>query len=283
MGETKFSIFRDEHFIDLTIMQYGYEKCSPLHSFGPYVRNNYLFHYILSGKGHLRSNDEKDHMQEFALERGAGFIIEPGYVNSYMADEKDPWIYMWIEFNGLRAKECIEAAGISYLNPVYQPDSREHALEIGEEMQALVFRENSSSMEMIGRFYLLMDKLIRYSNTRKKRQEGRMSEFYAKEAISFISEHYAQNITVEDIAKSCRLDRSYFGKIFKNVIGQSPQEFLVHYRMAKAAEILTTSDDPISDVGVAVGYPNALHFSRAFKRIYQMAPREYRQIHRIIQ
>lgn len=189
---------------------------------------------------------------------------------------------MWIEFNGLRAKECIEAAGISYLNPVYSPDSQEHAFEIGEEMQELVFRENSSSMEMIGRFYLLMDKLIRYSNTRKKRQEGRMSDFYAKEAISFISEHYAQDITVEDIAKSCRLDRSYFGKIFKNVIGQSPQEFLVHYRMAKAAELLTTSDDPVSDVGAAVGYPNALHFSRAFKRIYKMAPREYRQIHRII-
>ena len=71
MGETKFSIFRDEHFIDLTIMQYGYEKCSPLHSFGPYVRNNYLFHFIISGKGYLRANDEKDHMQEFALERGA--------------------------------------------------------------------------------------------------------------------------------------------------------------------------------------------------------------------
>lgn len=43
MSEVRFSIFKDEHYIDLTIMQYGFEQCKPLHSFGPYVRNNYLF------------------------------------------------------------------------------------------------------------------------------------------------------------------------------------------------------------------------------------------------
>ena len=126
MGDTKFSIFRDEHFIDLTIIQYGYEKCSPLHAFGPYVRNNYLFHYIISGKGKLRANDEKDNMQEFQLQGGSGFIIEPGYVNTYMADEQDPWTYMWVEFSGLRAKECIESAGISYKHPIFRiPKSME--------------------------------------------------------------------------------------------------------------------------------------------------------------
>lgn len=50
MSEVRFSIFKDEHYIDLTIMQYGFEQCKPLHSFGPYVRNNYLFHYVVSGK-----------------------------------------------------------------------------------------------------------------------------------------------------------------------------------------------------------------------------------------
>ena len=47
-----FSVFQDERFMDLTIYQYGYEKCEPLHSFGPYVRNNYLVHYVISGIYH---------------------------------------------------------------------------------------------------------------------------------------------------------------------------------------------------------------------------------------
>ena len=282
MEQHKFAVFKDEHFIDLTIYQYGYEKCRPLHSFGPYIRNHYLFHYILSGKGMLRANDERENMQEFHLGQDCGFIIEPNYVNTYAADKYDPWEYIWIEFGGLRAKECIEAAGVSYKNPVYIPDTKENGDALKEEMLFLINRGNCSSMEQIGHLYLFLDKLIRYSSTRRKQQGGKMSDFYAKEVISFIEGNYSQNITVEDMATRCKLDRSYFGKVFKSVIGQSPQEFLIQYRMAKAAEFLTTTSYPIGQIGIKVGYPNALHFSRAFKSVYQMSPREYRQMNRLV-
>ena len=53
MDKFAFHIFSDDRFMDLTLYQYGYEKCQPLHSFGPAVRNHYLFHYIVSGKGTL--------------------------------------------------------------------------------------------------------------------------------------------------------------------------------------------------------------------------------------
>ena len=48
-----FHVFSDDRFMDLTLYQYGYEKCRPLHSFGPSFRNHFLFHYIFSGKGTL--------------------------------------------------------------------------------------------------------------------------------------------------------------------------------------------------------------------------------------
>lgn len=277
-----FSVFKDEHFIDLTIYQYGYEKCKPLHSFGPYIRNHYLFHYIISGKGMLKANDEKENVQDFHLGSDCGFIIEPNYVNTYSADKYDPWEYVWIEFGGLRAKECIEAAGVSYKNPVYIPDTKVHGDELKREMLGFVSRINSSSMEQIGHLYLFLDQLIKYSSTRRQQQGGKMSEFYAKEIISYIEGNYEQNITVEDMAKRCKLDRSYFGKVFKSVIGQSPQEFLIQYRMAKAAEFLTTTTYPVGQIGSMVGYPNALHFSRAFKSVYGMPPREYRQVRKLV-
>ena len=83
MKNLLFSVFQDERFMDLTIYQYGYEKCEPLHSFGPYVRNNYLFHYVMSGKGCLHANDEAGNTTYYEIEAGNGFIIEPGYVNTY--------------------------------------------------------------------------------------------------------------------------------------------------------------------------------------------------------
>lgn len=57
MKELMFSVFPSENFVDLGLYQFGYEQCEPAHSFGPAVRNHFLFHYIISGTGILMAND----------------------------------------------------------------------------------------------------------------------------------------------------------------------------------------------------------------------------------
>ena len=88
---------------------------------------------------------------------------------------------------------------------------------------------------------------------------------------------YHTEVSIEDIAAVCGINRSYFGKIFRNSTGRSPQEFLMNYRMVKATELLKLTSLSIADVGSAVGYENQLHFSRAFKNIYGVSPREWRK------
>lgn len=56
---------------------------------------------------------------------------------------------------------------------------------------------------------------------------GQLKDFYAREAVSFVEHNYQNDITVEDIAAFCNLNRSYFGKIFKDVLSVTPQEFLI--------------------------------------------------------
>ena len=51
MDQGRFSVFPHENFVDLFLVQFGWEQCESLYSYGPHVRNNYLFHYIISGKG----------------------------------------------------------------------------------------------------------------------------------------------------------------------------------------------------------------------------------------
>ena len=97
------------------------------------------------------------------------------------------------------------------------------------------------------------------------------------QALSFIENNYMKEITVEDIAESSGLNRSYFGKIFKDSVGKSPQEFLISYRMIKAAELLKLTRYSVAEIGSAVGYPNQLHFSRAFKSVYGVSPRNWRK------
>ena len=65
--------------------------------------------------------------------------------------------------------------------------------------------------------------------------------------------------------------------MFKAATGKSPQQYLIGYRMGKAAELLKLTALPVAEVGRAVGYPNQLHFSRAFKGAFGVSPREWRR------
>ena len=59
-------------------------------------------------------------------------------------------------------------------------------------------------------------------------------------------------------------------------MGCPPQEVRSRLRLSRAAELMKTSSDPIGDISVQCGYPNKLHFSRAFKKRYGISPREWR-------
>lgn len=282
MPDILFSVFPDVNFVDLTLYQYGYEKCHPLHSYGPHVRNHYLFHYVISGEGTLFCENQPGKSTEYQIHAGQGFLIEPEIVNTYRANRSNPWEYTWIEFDGLRAKGFMNLAGLSSKTPVYTPSSPQGGLALQEELLYIANHSRSSALELIAHLYLVMDHMIHYSSSRKKTQGGKISEFYTKEAISYIEQNYSRNLTVEELASICGLDRSYFGKVFKETMGQSPQEFLIHYRMSRAAELLAGTDLSVGEIGVNVGYPNQLHFSRAFKTVHGISPRQYRQNYKIM-
>lgn len=281
MSEMKFSVFPSEHFIDLGLYQFGWEQCSPSHSFGPAARSHYLFHYVISGTGTLLADDSKGNTHTYQIKSGQGFMIFPGQINTYIADQKLPWEYTWIEFDGLHAKEAIELCGFSKDHPVYHARSKDLREEMMREMLYLVHHAELPAYHLIGHLYLVLDFMMRSAVNMSVPKGSKLRDFYIKEALSYIEENFQNDISVEDIAMTCGLNRSYFGKIFKDVMGKSPQEFLLTYRMIKATELLKLSQLSIGDISNAVGYPNQLHFSRAFKKIYDLSPREWRNRNRV--
>ena len=276
MSNVLFSVFPSENFVDLGLYQYGWEQCDPAHSFGPAARNHYLFHYVISGTGMLVAENSRKESVEYHIKTGQGFMIFPRQVCTYVADRALPWEYTWIEFDGLKVKQALDAAGFSWDTPVYHPRFKDLAQQLMEEMLYIARSSQESPFHLVGHLYLFLDYLIRSSTPLLLNQGGRMRDFYIKEALTFIEQNFQNDISVEDIAAFCGLNRSYFGKIFRDSIGKSPQEFLISYRMTKAGELLKLTSLSIADIGNAVGYPNQLHFSRAFKNIYGLSPRAWR-------
>ncbi len=280
MSNTFFYIFPNENFIDLGLYQYGYEQCEPGHSFGPATRNHYLFHYIISGTGTLMADNAKGETQTYSIKSGQGFLIFPGQITTYIADHELPWEYVWLEFDGLRVKEALELTELSFNTPVYHAHSKDLREQLMNEMIYIVHHAKESPFHLIGHLYLFLDYLTQSAKSTKLVQSTKMSDYYIKEAINYIEQNFQNDISIEDIAAVCGINRSYFGKIFRNSIGRSPQEFLMNYRMVKATELLKLTSLSIAAIGSAVGYENPLHFSRAFKTIYGVSPREWRNQHK---
>ncbi len=277
-----FSVFSSENFIDLGLYQFGWEQCKPSHSFGPASRNHYLFHYIISGTGKLYADDSKGETKTYWIKSMQGFMLFPGQVGTYIADSDMPWEYVWLEFDGLRVKQALEMAGINPDNPVYKARFKELREKMAEEMLYICKNKDSSSFHMIGHLYLFLDYFTRSAMSVNISGGNKLKDFYIHEAISFIEHNFQNDISVEDIASACGLNRSYFGKIFKESMGKSPQDFLFSYRMTKATELLLLTNFSIGDIGTAVGYSNQMHFSRAFKNAYGISPRDWRNRNKII-
>ena len=273
-NKLKFHVFRDERFIDLNLYQFGWERTAPLHSYGPHVRNHYLFHYVISGKGTLFANE-----QVYQITAGHGFLVVPGQITTYRADEQDPWEYAWIEFDGLRAKESLRLSGISGSQPVYTAANRDAGQKLQDQMMYIVNNGSADPVHLIGHGFLFLSQLAESSAYRQNRNVRRLRDFYIKEALTFIEENNHRDVSIEEIATFCGLNRSYFGKVFRETMGESPQAFLLHYRMARAALLLKETNLSVGEIGSQVSYDNQLHFSRAFKNVHGVSPREYRQTH----
>ncbi|MDE7219022.1 MAG: AraC family transcriptional regulator, partial [Oscillospiraceae bacterium] len=211
------------------------------------------------------------------LSAGQGFLICPGQVNTYCADEEQPWKYVWVEFDGLRAADYLDAAGLGQSQPVYRPQTPPAGEELRDRMLYIANHANASSLHLVGHLCLFLDELVQSSATRREKPNGPLRDFYIQEAVAFIQQNYQRDITVEEIAGICKLNRSYFSKLFKDVIGCTPQEFIIRLRLTKAAEQMRSTNDAIGDIARRCGYPNQLHFSQAFKKRYGLSPREWRK------
>ncbi|MGN6724018.1 MAG: cupin domain-containing protein [Marmoricola sp.] len=100
-------------------------------------------------------------------------------------------------------------------------------------------------------------------------------------ALRAIHRHPERPWTVEELAELSALSRAAFAARFTQKVGDPPARYLTRIRLARAADELATTTQPISAVGRGVGYESEAAFSRAFSREYGVAPRAWRTSHNI--
>jgi AraC-like DNA-binding protein len=96
-------------------------------------------------------------------------------------------------------------------------------------------------------------------------------------AVSYLHEHYAEEIATETLAKRAGLSVSQFERIFRKAFGTSLRQYILRVRVERACRCLTDTDDTVAAIAVQCGFYDHAHFSRAFRSLMSVPPSEYRK------
>lgn len=257
---------------DLNMYHCGTEKCEAGHYFGPAVRDHYLIHYIHSGKGKFYVGEKV-----YTLCKGQGFLICPDIVTYYQADREDPWHYSWAGFHGLKAEGILKSAGLTMENPIFDTDNGfidNCFIQINESSKL----QHGSKIRLLGYLCLFLSELVERNNPEDLSDPaGSRKEIYVRKVVEYIEMNYSRKVRINELASHLGLDRSYLGSIFKEQLGTSIQNFLLHFRIDKASELMKNKSLSIGDISRSVGYDDPLLFSKLFKKARGMSPREYKK------
>ena len=102
----------------------------------------------------------------------------------------------------------------------------------------------------------------------------RMSVF-----LHYIEQNYQNPISLDDLAESAHVSKSECLRCFKLSLQTAPYQYLMEYRLSKAADLLKNSVLPISEISSAVGFNQVSHFGKSFRQKTGKSPSEYRKCH----
>ncbi|WP_105619252.1 AraC family transcriptional regulator [Vallitalea okinawensis] len=257
---------------DIYYFESGEQVCIPSHDYGPAVRDYFLIHYIIKGKGIFRTKD-----REYELQSKQGFIIHPNKVTYYKADRKDPWHYIWVGFNGKRAKEYLKLANLSEKNPIFTYDLDDEVLTTTiRKMTRLGIQLRDNDFELMAHLYMYLSMLADNNCHHLKVDKLSNKDKYLQQSFKYVQANYWHDLTVEDLSNHLNLNRSYLYTIFKEELNLSPQQYIINFRINKAVELLNNQELTIAEVARSVGYQDQFIFSKTFKKQKGLSPKIYR-------
>jgi AraC-like DNA-binding protein len=259
----------EKELMSLSVYNVGFQKCESLHQWGPGMRDHYLIHYVLSGKGYYQTEGKI-----FPLYPGDVFLVYPYVEVTYYADKKEPWEYYWAGFAGTDATTILNATDFSRKSPIIRSHPQ------GAIIQKQLFhiyeaRGNAFShrIEMTGRLYTALALFVKSSGKKEDKNPSYIT--YVKKGVDYVYANYSYNISVEDIARYVGISRSHLFRVFRQYTGMSPKEFLSQYRIKQACHLLKESPLSVAAVANSVGFEDSLYFSKAFHKRKGITPSEY--------
>lgn len=237
--------------------------------------DEYILIYCIDGKGHV----ELTTGQAVTLQRGDIFCIPRRTGHYYYSDEQDPWSILWMHFS-------TDFADIFHLNDKKMIEVRskeKNSLLQKHFIDLFDLGETVSSFETVICMSQLLKLILSEIYFLKDHLTADQQNIYLTKSIRYMHEHIEQEITLNDLVAHLKISASYLSSLFKRYTGKSPIDYLIEMRIEQACKYLKLSKLKIYEISKKVGYQDPYYFSRIFKKLMHMSPKEYRAKNQLTQ
>lgn len=233
---------------------------------------SYLFFMITSGSGVFKYEDTS-----YRLSAGDCVFIDCRKSYSHETSN-DLWSLDWAHFDGINMRSIYN----QYLDrggkPCFRPVNCD---EFTQSLKRLY--EAASSDSNIRDMYIfeeltklltnIMEKNWDYSKKRKSKPK-KQDLFKIKD---YLDKNFTQKITLDDISDKFSINKFYLTRLFKEQFNVTINTYLLQLRITYAKRLLRFSDKSIEDIGIESGIGEAYYFSRVFKQVEGISPKDYRK------
>ena len=252
---------------------YRLKTVKRLPTWRPKGRLDYQLLYIVSGKGHFYF-----HGEDRVVYAGRMVLIQPRQEQRYeYFGEDKPEVY-WVHFTGSDVKNILHSYNIPTDDPIFYSGASSTYSYLFKEMIHELQNCKTGYEDLLAMYLRQIFLLVQ----RTRQEERPTVSTYIQEEMEFarryFNEHYNEPISIQEYAESRNMSVCYFQRNFKQIVKHTPMQYLLTIRVNNAASLLETTDYSMAEIAAIVGYEDPLYFSRLFRKIKGVSPRDYRNL-----
>lgn len=230
---------------------------------------------------------------DYELGAGEAIFVGSGLLHSGSVIGDEPCSFVAVVFHAaLFGNESLDALYDRYVVPILQGryllpvhvtagsgPARELLYALERIKEANRGGRLASELEIKGLLFSMLALLLRLGepvSDPKPSQDGYRIE-RLKTVIGYLESHYAEPVSLGQLATIARMSESYFCRFFKRITTKSPIEYLNGYRIQQAANRLRRTGDPIMRIAMDVGFNNLSYFNVVFRDRFGCTPGQYRK------
>ena len=235
------------------------------------VINEYQLYYITRGSGFFESAS----CSRTRIEAGMMFMLYPGEWHSFAPDPDTGWDDHWVGFNGSFMDDKIRNGFFTFRNCVFRVGVNESMVDTFHEILDIAADEKKGYQQLIASLAISLIGRIHYEDANHTNGDTYIMRVI-NQAKTVMKEDM-DNQPLEEIAESLGISYSLFRREFRRKCGISPGQYRLELRLAKAKELLYSTNMSIAEISSMLHFECIGQFSTFFKKRTGIPPHEFRK------